>query len=178
MADGLKRLQGNKTLYRKLLLSFATDYNAVANEIREALDAEDFDQAHSLLHNFKGLAGNIAASELRAVAVNLETLVKGIDRKSASPKQLDLILSDLENVLNQVLESAQSLEASADIPAELSQDIAERIGAAAEMGDLMTLNAIAEEIKDQSESNMLLSKQIVQMAEDLDLDGIQKLTDK
>ena len=190
MADGLKRLQGNKTLYRKLLLSFATDYNAVANEIREALDAEDFDQAHSLVHNFKGLAGNLAASELQAVAVNLETLVKGIDKKSASPKQLNLILSDLENALNQVLESAQSFGASAeedigklsaeelaDILAELSQDIAKRIRDAAEMGDVMTLNAIADEIKDQSDSCMLLSKQIVQMAEDFNLDGIQKLAD-
>jgi hypothetical protein len=33
----------------------------------------------------------------------------------------------------------------------------------------------AEEIKDQSDSCMLLSKQIIQMAEDFDLDGIQKL---
>jgi CheY-like chemotaxis protein len=44
LADGLSRLQGNKKLYRKLLLSFATDYSAVANEIRQALDAEDFDE--------------------------------------------------------------------------------------------------------------------------------------
>ena len=54
LVDGLKRLQGNKKLYRKLLLSFATDYNSVANEIQQALDAEDFDQAHSLIHNLKG----------------------------------------------------------------------------------------------------------------------------
>ena len=42
----------------------------------------------------------------------------------------------------------------------------------------MTLNAIAEEIKHQSDSCMLLSKQIVQMAEDFDLDGIQKIANK
>ena len=46
------------------------------------------------------------------------------------------------------------------------------------MTSSMTLNAIAEEIKDQSDPCMLLSKQIVQMAEDFDLDGIQKLADK
>ena len=34
------------------------------------------------------------------------------------------------------------------IPAEFAQDIAKRIRDAAEMGDVMTLNAIAEEIKD------------------------------
>jgi CheY-like chemotaxis protein len=190
LADGLKRLQGNKRLYRKLLLSFATDYNTVANEIREALDAEDFDQAHSIVHNLKGLAGNLAATELQAAAVNLEKLVKGVEKKTPPAKELNLKLSDLENVLNQALESAQSLgvsaeekidklsaEALADIPTELSQSIAKRIRAAAEMGDITTLNAIAEEIKDQSDSCMLLSKQIVQMAEDFDLDGIQKLAD-
>ncbi len=34
LSDGLKRLQGNKRLYRKLLLSFATDYCGAANDIR------------------------------------------------------------------------------------------------------------------------------------------------
>jgi CheY-like chemotaxis protein len=31
LIDGLKRLRGNKKIYRKLLLSFAADYSAVAN---------------------------------------------------------------------------------------------------------------------------------------------------
>jgi HPt (histidine-containing phosphotransfer) domain-containing protein len=188
LVDGLKRLQGNQKLYRKLLLSFATDYNSVANEIQQALDAEDFDQAHSLIHNLKGLAGNLAATKLQAAAVNLEKLVKGVEKKTPSTKELNLKFSELENALNQALESAQSLGVSAeenigklsikeliDIPTELSQDIAKRIRNAGEMGDVMTLNAIAEEIKDQSDACTLLSKQIVQMAEDFDLDGIQKL---
>jgi hypothetical protein len=44
-------------------------------------------------------------------------------------------------------------------------------------GDVTTLNAIAEKIKDQSDSCVPLSKQIIQLAEDFDLDGIQKLAD-
>jgi CheY-like chemotaxis protein len=190
LADGLQRLQGNKKLYRKLLLSFATDYNAIADEIRKALDAEDFDQAHSLVHNLKGLAGNLAAMELQTAAVNLEKLVKGAKKSLPSTKELNLKFSELETALDHALESAQSLgvfaeenigkiavEDLADIPSELSQDIAKRIRDAAEMGDVTTLNAIAEEIKDQSDSCMQLSKQIIQMAEDFDLDGIQKLAD-
>ena len=59
----------------------------------------------------------------------------------------------------------------------LAQDIAKRIRAAAEMGDVTTLNAIAEEIKTHSNPCAHLSKQIVQMAEDFDLVGIQKLAD-
>jgi CheY-like chemotaxis protein len=190
LADGLKRLQGNKKLYRKLLLSFATDYNKVANEIRQAIDADDFDQAHSLVHNLKGLAGNLAATDLQAAAMNLEKLVKGVEKKTPSLNELNLKFSELETALNQALESAQSLGVSAEenvcklsdeeiaaIPSEFAQDIAKRIRNAAEMGDVMTLNAIAEEIKDQSDSYIPLSKQIVQMAEDFDLDGIQKLAE-
>jgi two-component system sensor histidine kinase/response regulator len=190
LTDGLKRLQGNKRLYRKLLLNFAADYREAAKDIRIALDAKDFMQTHSLVHNIKGLAGNLAATDLQAAAVNLEKLVKGVEKKTTSTKELNLKFSDLENALNQALESAQSLSKSAtesigklsaeelaDIPTELSQDIAKRIRDAAEMGDVTTLNAIAAEIKTQSESCVPLSKQIVQLAEDFDLDGIQKLAD-
>jgi CheY-like chemotaxis protein len=190
LADGLKRLQGNKTLYRKLLLNFATDYNEVANEIGEALDEKDFERSHSLVHNLKGLAGNLAATDLQAAAVNLEKLVKGVEKKTPSPTELNLKFSDLENALNHALKSAQSLGASAEenvcklsdeeivaIPAELARDIAKRVRDAAEMGDVMTLNAIAEEIKAHSDSCVPLSKQIVQMTEDFEFDGILKLAD-
>jgi CheY-like chemotaxis protein/HPt (histidine-containing phosphotransfer) domain-containing protein len=190
LADGLNRLQGNKKLYRKLLLSFATDYCETANDIRIALDAEDFDRAHSLVHNLKGLAGNLSATNLQAAAVNMEKLVKGVDKKAPSSRQLNLRLSELETVLNQALESVQNIGVSAEenvrklsdkeitaIPAEFARDIAKRIRDASAMGDVMTLNAIAAEIKTQSESCVPLSKQIVQMAEDFDLDGIQKLAD-
>jgi PAS domain S-box-containing protein len=190
LADGLKRLQGNKTLYRKLLFNFAADYDEVANQIREALDAEDFEPAHSLVHNLKGLAGNLAATELQAAVVNLEKLVKGVQKKTPPAKELNLKFSEFENALNQALKSAQSLgasaeeniekpsaEALADIPTELSQDIAKRIRDAAEMGDVSTLNDIAEEIKTHSDSCVPLSKRIVQMVEDFEFDGIQKLAD-
>jgi two-component system sensor histidine kinase/response regulator len=190
LSDGLKRLQGNKRLYRKLLLNFVADYREAAKDIRIALDAKDFKQTHSLVHNLKGLAGNLAATDLQAAAVNLEKLVKGVERKTTPAKELNLKFSDLENALNQALESARSLGASAkenidklsaeelpNIPTELSQDITKRIRDAAEMGDVKTLNAIAEEIKTLSDSCVPLGKRIVQMAEDFDLEGIQKLAD-
>ncbi|UCE52769.1 MAG: hypothetical protein JSV31_26530 [Desulfobacterales bacterium] len=96
----------------------------------------------------------------------------------------------LENAFNQAMESVQKLgafseetacklsnEEIAAIPSEFAQDIAKRIRDAADMGDVMTLSAIAAEIKTLSDSCVPLSKQIVQLAEDFDLDGIQKLAD-
>jgi CheY-like chemotaxis protein len=190
LPSGLERLQGNKRLYRKLLLDFGTNYTGVAGEIHKALDSKDLKQAHSLIHNLKGLAGNLAAIDLQAASVNLEKLVTGVGKKSPPAKELKLKFSELENALNQALESVRSIGASTEekvcklsdeeiaaIPAELAHDIAKRIRDAAEMGDVTTLNAIAEEIKTHSDSCVPLSKQIVQMAEDFDLDGIQKLAD-
>ncbi|MEE9536859.1 MAG: response regulator [Desulfobacterales bacterium] len=191
LADGLKRLQGNKTLYRKLLLNFATDYVEAANEIREALDAKDLKQAHSLIHNLKGLAGNLAATELQAAAIEIEKLVKGDQKKMPPAKQLNQKFAKLENTLNQALESVQTLDISgedkaiepldlelADVLSELSQDMVNRIRDAAEMGDVTTLSAIAAEIKSHSDSCIPLSKRIVQMAEDFEFDGILKLADE
>ena len=190
LADGLKRLQGNKKLYRKLLSDFATGYCKAVIEIREALDAPDFDRAHRLVHNLKGLAGNLSAKDLQAAAVNMEKLVKGVDKKAPPSRQLNLRLAELETVLNQALESVQSLGVTgeenisklsdkerADIPAELSHAIAQRIRDAAEMGDVTTIKAIAEEIRTHSEPCGPLSRQIVQLAGDFDLDGIKKLAD-
>ena len=122
--------------------------------------------------------------------MNIEKLVKGVDKKAPSSKQLNLKFSELENALNQALDSVQILDVSAEeiicklsdeaisaIPAEFARDIAKRIRDAAEMGDVTTLNAIAAEIKTHSDSYVPLSNQIVQLAEDFDLDGVQKLAD-
>ena len=158
--------------------------------IRIALEAKDFERTHSLVHNIKGLAGNLAATDLQAAAANLEKLVKGVEQNAPKAEELNSKFSELENALNQALESAKTLglpieeniekpsvEELAEIPAELSQDIAKRIRDAAEMGDVMTLNAIAEEIKAHSDSCVPLSKRIVQMAENFKFDDILKLAD-
>jgi CheY-like chemotaxis protein len=187
-AVGLKRLRGNKSLYRKLLLDFGAKYTGVAGKIHKALDSKDLKQAHSLIHNLKGLAGNLAATGLQTAAVNLEKLVRKVEKTAPPSKELKLKFSELEDALNQALKSVQSLGVSAEeqvdkltdeeiaaIPVEFAKDIAKRIRDAAEMGDVTTLIAISEEIKTNSESCMPLSKQIVRLAEDFDLDGIQKL---
>jgi signal transduction histidine kinase/CheY-like chemotaxis protein len=187
---GLERLRGNKRLYRKLLLDFGTKYAGVAAEIRETLDAKDLKQAHSLIHNLKGLAGNLAATDLQAAAIEIEKLVKGDQKKALPVKQLNQKLAELENTLNQALESVQTLgvlgedkamepsnEELAAIPAELVQDLPQRVRVAAEMGNVSALMTIAEELKARSDSCAPLSNRIAQLAEDFDFEGILKLAD-
>jgi hypothetical protein len=130
----------------------------------------------------------LEAKDLQAAAANLEKLVKGVEKKTPSVKELKLKFSELENALNQALESAQSLGVSAeenvgklsneefvDIPAELAQDIAKRIRDAAEMGDVIQIKSIAEELKFESDAMAPFCAELIRLADDFDFDGIQKI---
>ncbi len=187
LAAGLSRLMGNKRLYRKLLLDFGANYGGVTNEIREALEANDYHQAHSLVHNLKGLAGNLEATELQAAAVEMEKLVKGDQKETPSNGELDQKLMELEKAVNQALEAVQTLgmpaeekliepsaEWSANVPVEQLKEIADRIKAAADMGDVIQIKSIAEELKSESDAMTPFCDKIIHLAEDFDFDGIKK----
>ncbi len=188
LAAGLARLMGNKRLYRKLLLDFGANYGGVAGDIREALAARNFTQAHSLVHNLKGLAGNLAATDLQAAAVAMEKLVKGQAAETASDKELNQKSTELASTLTQALDAVQTLNSRAEkktiastgdemssLPSELAQKAADRINAAAEMGDVMLIKSIADDLKSESNAVAPFCNRIVQLAEDFDFDGIQKI---
>ena len=187
LTAGLKRLMGNKRLYRKLLLDFGANYRGVAEKIHEALAAGDFKQAHSLIHNLKGLSGNLEATDLQATTVKMEKLVKGQSEKTVSEKQLEEKFAELEDALNRALAAVQTLgppaeekviEPSAERPAEISaeqlKDVTHRLKAAAEMGDVTQMISIAKDFKSNAHSMAPFCDRIIRLAEDFDFDGIQK----
>jgi signal transduction histidine kinase/CheY-like chemotaxis protein len=191
LASGLARLMGNKRLYRKLLLDLGANYGGVAVEIREALAADDFNRAHSLVHNLKGLAGNLAATDLQAAAVAIEKLVKGQSAKTISDKELNRQLAALETALKEALDAVQSLGPMAEkktikhtgddmssVPPELVREAAARIKAAADMGDVMQVASIARELRSESDALTPFCDKIIQLSEDFDLDGILKLANE
>jgi CheY-like chemotaxis protein len=188
LAEGLNRLQGNQKLYRKLLLDFGSKYTTAAAEIRQALDGSDFEQAHSLIHNLKGLAGNLAASALQAATIDLEKLIKGDQKKAAPQKQLDQKFAKLEKTLNQALAAVQTLgpvpaqkteQASADamnaLPPEVIGEAIDRIKEPAEMGDVTQIKSVAETLKSKSGAFTPIGDKFIQLAEDFDFEGISKL---
>jgi len=188
LAVGLSRLMSNKRLYRKLLLDLGANYGGVASEIREAIAARDFKQAHSLVHNLKGLAGNLEATDLQKAAVAMESLVRGQTAKTTPEKELNRRFAELENALKQALDGVQTLyptagkttfalskEAIASVPPELIKMVTERIKAAVELGDVMKIMSIAEELKSESDAMEPFCDELVRLAEDIDFDGIQKI---
>ena len=187
LAAGLSRLMGNKRLYRKLLLDFGRNYGEFAGKIREALAAGDFEQAHSLVHNLKGLAGNLEATELQATTVAMEALVKGQAAETASDKEKNQKFADLERALNQALDAVQTLgspaekktpesieEANVQLPPELVKKAIDSIKEAADMGDVTQIKSIAEELKSESDAMSPFCDELLRLAEDFDFDGIQK----
>jgi HPt (histidine-containing phosphotransfer) domain-containing protein len=188
LAAGLSRLMGNKRLYRKLLLDFGANYGGVADEIRKALATKDFKQVHSLVHNLKGLAGNLEASDLQAAAEEMEKLVKGDQKETRSKQQLDQKFMELEKTIHQALEAVRLLglptekksiepatEWMAEVPVELVKEVTDRITTAAEMGDVIQIKSIAEELKSESDPMAPFCDRLIRLADDFDFDGIQKI---
>jgi len=111
---GLKRLNGNRKLYRKLLIDFAGSYSATYDDICSALKLNDTGLALRLVHTLKGVAGNISAFEIQTIAVDLE---KALTRSSA--QETERLLLDLGKTVKSVNDTLNELlEPSPAAPAE------------------------------------------------------------
>jgi signal transduction histidine kinase/DNA-binding response OmpR family regulator/HPt (histidine-containing phosphotransfer) domain-containing protein len=76
IADGLKRVAGNKQLYRGLLEQFAAKQGDAATQISTALESGDLKLAERIAHTVKGVAGNIGITDAQLVAQNLEKAIR------------------------------------------------------------------------------------------------------
>jgi signal transduction histidine kinase/DNA-binding response OmpR family regulator/HPt (histidine-containing phosphotransfer) domain-containing protein len=189
---GLKRMQGNRKLYRKLLLDFGKGYRDASENIHNALIANDIKQVHSLVHNIKGLAGNLSATRLQEAATNMDGSVKkALTAGELVPGHLDSTFAELQTALVEALASCQSLErpddkkaeistggSSVSMPPDLALRTASQLQIAADMGDLTDLKSIARQLKSKSESYTVFSDKITRLAEDFDFEGILKLVDE
>ncbi|UCD82767.1 MAG: response regulator, partial [Desulfobacterales bacterium] len=190
LLEGLKRLQGNRKLYRKLLLDFAVKYTETADQIYQALASKDMDRVHSLVHNVKGLAGNLSATRLQAAAAEMDSLVK--KAMSGEDRQFDRMeekFTVLKNALNEALSACRSIQeptgeeitapsaaAIPSIPPALAKQTAERLRNAVGMGNVTELKTIAAGLESDQYGN--LSRKILQLAQDFDFDGISKLAEE
>jgi len=60
------------------------------------------------------------------------------------------------------------------VPPELIQKVTESIKTAVDLGDVLQIKSIAEELKSESEAIAPFCDELVRLAEDFDFDGIQK----
>jgi len=77
--SGLKRINGNKRLYRQLLINFVKSYVSITKEIKDLIEKDDLQAAERAAHTIKGIAGNISAYEIQLAAQEIETAISKKD---------------------------------------------------------------------------------------------------
>ncbi|HYK36707.1 hybrid sensor histidine kinase/response regulator [Alloacidobacterium sp.] len=92
--NGLKRVAGNKRLYRDLLRQFAAKQGDVSTEILAALASGDLKLAERIAHTVKGVAGNIGIVDVQSAAQNLEKAIRE-DHPDSIPSLLDKFAESL-----------------------------------------------------------------------------------
>jgi signal transduction histidine kinase/DNA-binding NarL/FixJ family response regulator len=102
--EALERLDGNKELYHEILNEFSKGNDNTIHEIRDAVARKDMILARRLVHTLKGTAASISANTVRAAAIEFEKAIK-----QEAPDGVDSLIDNLENALNEVLESVRTL---------------------------------------------------------------------
>ena len=103
-ADGLKRVVGNKRLYRDLLALFAAKQDDAAARISAALESGDLKLAERIAHTVKGVAGNLGIGQVFTAAEKLEGAIRGADVvEPALLEEFTLVLSRQVQAIRQAM---------------------------------------------------------------------------
>ncbi len=102
--DGLSRLNNNSVAYQNVLYKFADMFDDVTDRLRAIVKAYAMEDGRSLVHNLKGLSGNIGATEIYHLAQELEEAF--IDGDGEFHAFIDAI----EARLRPLIEAIQSLK--------------------------------------------------------------------
>ena len=78
-AGGLKRLAGNKRLFRNLLVQFASKQADLHAQISAAVSSGNPKVVEGIVHSIKGVAGNIGLTRIFAAAEKLERAIREED---------------------------------------------------------------------------------------------------
>lgn len=79
MKDGLTRLNGNWTVYKRILLSFRHKQSGVVDSLERLILQGEWDEATRLAHSLKGSGGNLGAKQLYETAAAMEQACHNTD---------------------------------------------------------------------------------------------------
>ena len=100
LVDGLKRVAGNRRLYRDLLGQFADKQGDAAAQISAALKGGDQKLAERIAHTVKGVAGNIGITGVQTAAQRLEKAIR--EGHDSVPALLDEFATTLGNQVHAI----------------------------------------------------------------------------
>jgi CheY-like chemotaxis protein len=114
VADGVKRVAGNKRLYRSLLIQFVEKQGDAAAEISAATKSGDLKLAERIAHTVKGIAGNIGIAEVQSTAQKLEKAIH--DGHDSVPSLLDEFAASLSSQVDAIRQALR--ESAPTMPQE------------------------------------------------------------
>jgi PAS domain S-box-containing protein len=104
VAGGLRRVAGNKRLYRDLLVRFAAQQGNAGVQIAVALESNDLKLAERLAHTVAGVAGNIGLSQVFTAAQKLERGIRQMDPAvSVLVEEFDRVMSRQVEVIRRAI---------------------------------------------------------------------------
>lgn len=122
ITTALRRLNGNRKLYRQLLLNFAQNHTTVTEEIRALLNGDDLHNAERLAHTIKGVGGNLSATAIYDAAQELEfSISRGAGNYNRLLSNLDQALKPVVAEINKIMELNQIKRRLSHSPIEREQ---------------------------------------------------------
>ena len=178
---GVERVNGNETLYRKLLGNFYQNNINTKLEIEKALKAGDLKLAERLVHTVKGVSATIGADELAAVAEPLEAEF----RKGTNVQ--DTLWNDFWDKLDGLLGSLKQFEpkegpgrtdnldfSGFKVSPSLLASMKEKV----QMGMLMELDQHLSELEEISPAGKNLTAYLKELVDQFDGEGILKILEQ
>ncbi len=117
---GLKRLEGDVEIYRKVLKKFAQNCPGLKEKLQHARSKADYDALDDIAHEIKGTAGNIGAENLQDKAGKLERSLGEI----SNTEDIEKLTGNLEQELTRTAGEINSLPERESAESESFRDIA------------------------------------------------------
>ena len=127
--DGVKRLGGRVNSYIKLLQRFAESQAGAISSMTHALKSDNRELSTRLAHTLKGVSGNIGATNLQRLAMDLENAIQNDNDESTGPllsktgEELARVIGMIEGL--GVQKSEQMVIKTNDFPADLAPQLQE-----------------------------------------------------
>ncbi|MBF0187910.1 MAG: response regulator, partial [Magnetococcales bacterium] len=155
---GLHRVRNNHALFSRLIRDFSNRFiPSYIEEIRVALEnLDDLDDAKQMIHTLKGTSGNIAASQVSRIALELEQAIQRQEKTA-----WDSLLTQLSAGLEEVTQSATILHDLENREADDSGDDSRETAAPLPV-DLETLNPLLEQMESLLESFDLQARTLLE----------------
>ena len=103
--SGLQRLGGNLKLYRSLLLDFHERYAGTPDKINAFLSKGAQAEARALVHEVKGVSGNLSMDRLHQASKELESVLKTPENRVS-----DQLITDFIDAHDQVMASVAAFK--------------------------------------------------------------------